>query len=733
MRSRPSIRGRAGSRSRRSGTTGHGPSASRTTSRSRPGCGSTASRGRAGLPPLTCGVEIVEWLSGTYAALGVVAALRAARRDARGAHVSLSKLEAITPTLTNAGSVWGHFSQVFALPASEDVPSIEPTADGWIGFCIFTAQQWKDFSLLVEHPEWADDPTLAHMAMRHARADEIRSAVRAYPRDDTTEELLERSEWLRVPAAPIGHGALLPKLDHLSSAASSCAIRGAASCSRRVPYASTAWPRLDFRPAPTLAEAMHAGANVAAGTASPWTGTRAASTNGTSGASAADRAPVRDTTKRLPDRGSVPEPSSPAGRAPRPLEGLRVLDLTAFWAGPYATFVLGCLGADVIHVESIQRPDGMRFGTQRPPTSPGWWEFGPTFHSANTGKRGLTLDLTRPRGLSLLLELAKQADVVIENFSPRVLDNFGLDYAKLAAANPRIVLVRMPAFGLDGPWRDRTGFAQTMEQVSGIAWRTAYPASAGEKAGPLTPRACADPLAGLHAAYAALLGLAQRRDGRGLHDRVGDGRDAPRDRRRGHPRARRHGDAADRRRQSIDPRGAPGPLRLCRRRRAGPAELARALGRERRPVERPRPSRRSHRLARRPRAREPRRPTPCPRPHRRRSRALARGPRARGGRLADPRRGHSLRPRERRPRGTSPRADREERLHPGSGSSPGRPRPDPDPTAALSRDGRSRVPRPAPLLGEHNAELLRTLAGLGDAEIEGLRSEGIVGERPSGL
>ncbi|MBK7949735.1 MAG: CoA transferase [Deltaproteobacteria bacterium] len=697
-------------------------------------CGSTASRGRAGLPPLTCGGEIVEWLSGTYAALGVVAALRAARRDARGAHVSLSKLEAITPTLTNAGSVWGHFSQVFALPASEDVPSIEPTADGWIGFCIFTAQQWKDFSLLVEHPEWADDPTLAHMAMRHARADEIRSAVRAYTREHTTEELLERSEWLRVPAAPIGHGALLPKLDHLVERGVFVRNPRGGFLQPRVPYASTAWPRLDFRPAPTLAEAMHAGANVAAGTASPWTGTRAASTNGTNGASAADRAPARDTTKRLPDRGSVPEPSSPGRTRPRPLEGLRVLDLTAFWAGPYATFVLGCLGADVIHVESIQRPDGMRFGTQRPPTSPGWWEFGPTFHSANTGKRGLTLDLTRPRGLSLLLELAKQADVVIENFSPRVLDNFGLDYAKLAAANPRIVLVRMPAFGLDGPWRNRVGFAQTMEQVSGIAWRTAYPASAGEKAGPLTPRACADPLAGLHAAYAALLGLAQRdATGEGCmiesamvetllaiaaegileHDATGtlltgDGNRSI--------HAAPQGLYAC---AGVDALDQPNWLALSVESDAQWSALVRLVGRTDWQAD---PELAS--LAGRRRA------------HDRIDEGLARwlAGRAREEAVSQilaagipcapvsaAREGHLLEP--------IAKSDFIQEVdHPLAGRVP-------IPTQPLRfhETGDRAFPRPAPLLGEHNAELLRTLAGLGDAEIEGLRSEGIVGERPSGL
>lgn len=456
-------------------------------------CGSTASRGRPGLPPLTCGGEIVEWLSGTFAALGIAAALRSARRDGLGPRIELSKLEAILPTLTNAGSVWGHFSQVWALPASEDVPSIEPTADGWIGFCIFTAQQWMDFALYVERPEWADDPQLAHMMTRIARAEEIRAQVREYTRAHSTAELLERSELLRIPAAPIGNGALLPSLDHL-------ALRGAfvrnprgGFLQPRVPYASTAWPRPGFAPAPTLAAALAAGDAIGRDhdSVSVWSArppaARSADAVAASGDHDADRPAVG-----------------------RPLEGLRVLDLTAFWAGPYATFVLGCLGAEVIHVESIQRPDGMRFGTQKARDAEGWWEFGPTFHSANTGKRSLTLDLTRPRGVELLLELVKHSDILIENFSPRVLDNFGLDREKLAAANPRLVFVRMPAFGLDGPWRNRVGFAQTMEQVSGLAWLTAYPESAGDAAGPLTPRACADPLAGLHAAYAALLGIAQR-------------------------------------------------------------------------------------------------------------------------------------------------------------------------------------------------------------------------------
>jgi crotonobetainyl-CoA:carnitine CoA-transferase CaiB-like acyl-CoA transferase len=89
------------------------------------------------------------------------------------------------------------------------------------------------------------------------------------------------------------------------------------------------------------------------------------------------------------------------------------------------------------------------------------------------------------------------ADAVIENFSPRVMEAFGLGDDVLADVNPQAVVVRMPAFGLDGPWRDRVGFAPTMEQLSGMAWLTGYPDGA-----PMAPRGACDPLAGLHAAFA---------------------------------------------------------------------------------------------------------------------------------------------------------------------------------------------------------------------------------------
>jgi crotonobetainyl-CoA:carnitine CoA-transferase CaiB-like acyl-CoA transferase len=128
----------------------------------------------------------------------------------------------------------------------------------------------------------------------------------------------------------------------------------------------------------------------------------------------------------------------------------------------------------------------------------------------NPGKRSILVDMTRPEGREVLLRLAATADGVIENFTPRVMQNASLLYEDFAAVNPRLVMVRMPGFGLDGPWRDHSGFAQTMEQTSGMGWMCGY---RDEK--PIVRSTC-DPIAGTHAALAFLAALDHR-------DRTGQG------------------------------------------------------------------------------------------------------------------------------------------------------------------------------------------------------------------
>ena len=205
-----------------------------------------------------------------------------------------------------------------------------------------------------------------------------------------------------------------------------------------------------------------------------------------------------DGTEPWPEREYREPPSDPR----LPLEGLRIVDLTAFWAGPTATHLLAAFGADVVKLESIQRPDGIRYSGGMRKDVDDWWEYGWVFHAMNTNKRSVTLDLGSDDGRRLFSELVADADVVIENFSPRVMDHFGLTADALLAINPRLVITRMPAFGLDGPWRDRVGFAPTMEQIAGLAWVTGL-----ADGPPVPPRGACDPLAGVHAAFAVTAAL----------------------------------------------------------------------------------------------------------------------------------------------------------------------------------------------------------------------------------
>jgi crotonobetainyl-CoA:carnitine CoA-transferase CaiB-like acyl-CoA transferase len=189
-----------------------------------------------------------------------------------------------------------------------------------------------------------------------------------------------------------------------------------------------------------------------------------------------------------------------------PFTGLRVLDLSTFWAGAYLTCYLGAFGADIVKVESIQRPDGHRYSGAFPFEGDDWYERSVIWQATNLNKRDLTLDLTSERGREIARRLAAQADIVVENFSPRVVEQFGLDYESLIALNPNVIQVRMPGFGLQGPWRDYVGWALNIEQVSGMSAVTGY-----ADGPPCNPQGPADPIVGVHAGVALLAALEHRR------------------------------------------------------------------------------------------------------------------------------------------------------------------------------------------------------------------------------
>lgn len=189
-----------------------------------------------------------------------------------------------------------------------------------------------------------------------------------------------------------------------------------------------------------------------------------------------------------------------------PLTGLRVLDLSTILAGPLAAQILGDYGADVIKIEHPARGDGMRgHGLDKDGQSL-WWKM------ISRNKRTLGLYLGDPEGARIFRELAKSADVIVENFRPGTLERWGLGYDVLAQDNPRLILCRVTGFGQKGPYAARPAFGTLVEAMSGFAHLT------GQPDGPPTLPAfgLADSIAGIAAAAAVTMALYQReKDGRG--------------------------------------------------------------------------------------------------------------------------------------------------------------------------------------------------------------------------
>jgi crotonobetainyl-CoA:carnitine CoA-transferase CaiB-like acyl-CoA transferase len=205
-----------------------------------------------------------------------------------------------------------------------------------------------------------------------------------------------------------------------------------------------------------------------------------------------------------------------------PLDGIRVLELTTAWAGPMTGRVLAWFGAEAIHIESPTRTNTWRSNRDTPVASnypdrePGArpYDRSFTFNSQNDNKRSLVVDLKVPEGLAVVRRLAAMCDVLLCNFRPGMLQRLGLDYETLAGENPGIVVVEMPAYGLDGPESSYSALGPTMEMAAGMSAMIAYPGGKPTVTGP----SYMDPTGGFNAAAAVLTALyARDRSGLGQH------------------------------------------------------------------------------------------------------------------------------------------------------------------------------------------------------------------------
>ncbi len=402
-------------------------------------------------PPVQVGARIAEYVAGAYGALGALTALRL-RPGGHVREVDVSEFEALLSTLPYP-MLMAQRMRSLGLPAnlrSAPMLGVVRAADGWVGINCLTGQHWLDVCAMLGLPEFAERQ-LEIMRGGPERA-EFFACARPLLAEQTVAEIVELSQALRIPAAPVNDGA---------------AVLGCPQYAERGFFVQG---ELFTRPG------------------SPF---RFSKTN----VAQPDPAPHRETRP-----GSLP------------FAGLKVLDLSTFWAGAYLTCYLGAFGADIVKVESIQRPDGHRYSGAFTYEGDDWYERSVMWQGTNLNKRDLTLDLTSSRGLEIARRLAAQADVVVENFSPRVVEHFGLDYDSLVALKPDVILVRMPGFGLRGPWRDYVGWALNIEQTSGMSAVTGY-----ADGPPCNPQGPADPIVGVHAGVALLAALEHRR-------RTGEGR-----------------------------------------------------------------------------------------------------------------------------------------------------------------------------------------------------------------
>lgn len=427
--------------------------------------GSMNSRGLADSAPMCAGGRLGEWNVGTFAALALVTSWLGARQSGRGQHTDVSAFEAFILSTTSYRDLASQWSDDL-LGRAMEIPSVEPAKDGWVGFCIITGQQWLDFCAMIGRQDIADKEEYLDTRNRSRDGTLLKAAFAEWSADKTVDEIIELATMLRVPAAPIGTGKSVLEMDHFQARGAFIDNPGGFK-----------QPKVGFRMEKSSQHPLGA-------------------------------APALDQHReQILAEAQNPEPVAQkvvSSEAELPLKGLRVVDLTAFWAGPFASWLMAQFGADVVKVESIQRPDGMRFagGFAYDPL----WEWSPVYAGANTGKRDITLNLNKEEGMALLHKLIADADVLIENYSARVLDQFGLTLEKVRELNPKAIMIRMPAFGLDGPWKDRPGFAMNVEQVSGQVWVTGY------KDIPLVPRGPCDPLGGTHAFIALIEALEYRNE-----------------------------------------------------------------------------------------------------------------------------------------------------------------------------------------------------------------------------
>ncbi len=443
--------------------------------------GQMALCGDEGRPPLKAAGHQAAYQAGLHVFAASLTALLGARRTGLGDAIDISIqevqaacLEGFGPTAMVRGSdssrtgnqlraIWG----------------IYPCADGHIGVASM-ARQSPAVYRCIGHPELVGDPAFANLLANPEMNSVVEMFISEWAAERTAAEIFEEARVHRAPFSLIATPRNLLELESLADAGF--------------------WKELKH---PVLGKLAYPGMAFAVDGdrgrlhRSPMLGEHTAEV-------LAELAPVE--LAAIAGGAASPAP------APALLDGIRVLDLSQVWAGPYAARFLADMGADVIHIEGPSFPDAVRgVGRGDDPRS---FNKAPYFNDYNRNKRGMALELKDSRGLAAFKRLVETADVVMENWSVGIAEGLGIGYDDLRAINPRIVFMQMPAYGKTGPDSGRVGFGPAIEQMGGLVALQGYEDGPPHKSG----LSYGDPNAGILAAGAVALALLKReRTGEGSH------------------------------------------------------------------------------------------------------------------------------------------------------------------------------------------------------------------------
>jgi len=432
------------------------------------------------LPPLKPFGDQCSMMAAVSAAATALAYLRKAQSTGTGELIDFSVQEYVCSVLEVAIPAYSYKEQVVSriYPRSLIPWKIFQAKDRPIFIACIEQDQWDRLVDFMGNPEWATLEIFCDQPSRAENQDMVHTFIQEFVGGWFANDLYHEAQKRRVCVAPVLNFQLMQENEHLIE-------RGF-------------FEKIDV-PGFGSVELMKGAALK------------------TSGRSGVSRLPPKlgEHNAEIEALPILERSVDVAGDKTKPLDGVRVLDMTWAWAGPFCSMNLAHLGAEVIRIESEKRSDLYR----RMPVCPDEWE--PTlnnsgmFNQWNQGKTSMSVDLSHQDGLEIVRDLVKQSDVLVQNFATGVLEKLGLGYEELKALNPRLILVSISGYGQTGPFREYMGYGPAIPPLAGLSEGTGYQGGSVEEIGLSMP----DPTAGITGTLGVISALF-RRDETGLGDHL---------------------------------------------------------------------------------------------------------------------------------------------------------------------------------------------------------------------